>query len=203
MFRPLFGDDNEKPRILYLRDGKGMFVQHKLSPLAFRGKLEAIAYSYGRRTTHINMIKDYAALVEDSRSLEAVKSNPYMRDSLLQFMDAVVDEERNRLNESGGNASQLTDFTEAKKLYDKTRARLSGTNINFNLKGNLLTVECDGKAVGCLRVDPKRLNLQNATISLNGDVIHHPPLTSTERNPGRMNRLQLNVGNERDRDQSR
>lgn len=203
MFGSLFGDDNEKPRILYLRDGKGAFVQQKISPLAFRGKLEAIAYSYGRRTTNINMVKDYAALIEDPRSLEAVKSSPYMRDSLLQFMGAVVEEEQSSLQASGGNASRLEEFTEAKKLFDKTRARLSATNVNFNLKGNLLTVECDGKAVGSLRVDPRRLDLQNANISLNGEVIRQALDSSPERDFSKANRTKQNIGNESVRDHSR
>jgi hypothetical protein len=75
-------------------------VAQSVTPLDFRSRLESIAKSHDGRTTHISMMRQFAALVEDPRSLAVVKNNDYMRDSLIHFMRAVIETEREKLSQS-------------------------------------------------------------------------------------------------------
>jgi hypothetical protein len=129
------------------------------------------------RGLHLGMIDSIAALAAHPEDRALIKRTPELREILIGkdgkegpmlFVLKKVAEEYER---RGPSAAELEAYKKADRTARELIVGLTTSEIDLAIEGNKLVVKQDGAVLGSMKVDPAALNLDTATLRINGKTV--------------------------------
>lgn len=129
------------------------------------------------RGVHLGMVERIAELAEHPEDRALIKRTPELREILLgkgkeggpiTFILKKVAEQYER---QGATAAELDAYKKADRIARELITSLTSTELDLSVEGNKLVVKQDGALLGSMKIDPATLDLENATLRVNGRVV--------------------------------